>query len=186
MRLFSRVSLVLVTLVCLVSTSALAQQGSSVTGSLNGVVTDASGALVSGAVITVTGPQGTRSAKSDAMGRYGLDNLVPGFYDVTAEAPGFKKVESKHNEVVVNVSSTLSLKLAVGSTAEMVEVNAEAIPINTESNAIDANLTDTFYNSIPMARNVSSIFYAAPGVVTGLASSSAQVPGVGSTGGPGA
>jgi hypothetical protein len=186
MRLFSRVSLSLIVFLSLVSSGALAQQGSSVTGSLNGSVIDASGALISDATITVTGPQGTRSTKSDALGRYGLDNLVPGFYDVTAEATGFKKIESKHNEVVVNVSSSLTLKLAVGSTAELVEVNAEAIPINTESNAIDANLTDTFYNSIPMARNVSSIFYAAPGVVTGLASSSAQVPGVGATSGPGA
>ena len=60
--------------------------------------------------MTVTGPQGSRNAKSDALGRYAIDNLVPGFYDVTAEAPGFKKVESKHNEMVVNVSSTLKLE----------------------------------------------------------------------------
>src|ERR1700722_10734415 len=169
----------------LILTSAHGQQGSAVSGSLTGSVTDSSGALISNATVTLTGPQGVRSAKSDALGRYGIDNLVPGFYDVTAEATGFKKVESKHNEVVVNVSSTLTLKLAVGSTAELVEVNASAIPINTESNAIDANLTDTFYNSIPMARNVASIFYAAPGVVSGLSSSTANVAGVGSGAGPG-
>ena len=182
MRLFSRVLPAFVLFSCLVVTSAVAQQGSAVTGSLNGSVTDASGALISGATITLTGPQGVRTATSDALGRYGLDNLVPGYYDVTAEAAGFKKVESKHNEVVVNVSSTLTLKLAVGSTAELVEVNASAIPINTESNAIDANLTDTFYNSVPMARNVASIFYAAPGVVTGQSSSAAIVGGVGNNG----
>src|ERR1700761_4806806 len=185
MSLFSRFLPTFLVLSFLTVSSALAQQGSSVTGSLNGSVTDSSGALIAGADITVTGPQGQRTAKSDALGRYAIDNLVPGYYDVTAEATGFKKVESKHNEVVVNVSSTLLLKMAVGSTAELVEVNASAIPINTESNAIDANLTDTFYNSIPMARNVSSIFYAAPGVVAGLESSSAMVPGVG-VNGPGA
>ena len=64
-------------------------------------------------------------------------------------------------------------------------MNASAIAINTQSNAIDANLTDTFYNSVPMARNVASIFYAAPGVVSGLESSSAMVAGVG-VNGPGA
>jgi Carboxypeptidase regulatory-like domain/TonB-dependent Receptor Plug Domain len=186
MRFVSRVSLFFVVCASLVLSSGYAQQGSAVTGSLNGSVTDASGALVSGATVTLTGPQGVRTTTSDALGRYGVDNLVPGFYDVTAEAAGFKKVESKHNEVVVNVSSSLSLKLAVGSTAEVVEVNAEAIPINTESNAIDANLTDTFYNSVPMARNVSSIFYAAPGVVVGQTSSVAQVAGLGSGAGPGA
>jgi hypothetical protein len=183
---FSRFFSTSIVFSCLLVSNALAQQGSAVTGSLNGSVIDSSGALISGAEITATGPQGERTAKSDALGRYGIDNLVPGFYDVTAVASGFKKVESKHNEVVVNVSSTLTLKLAVGSTAELVEVNASAIPINTESNAIDANLTDTFYNSIPMARNVASIFYAAPGVVTGLSSSTANVAGVGSGAGPGA
>jgi hypothetical protein len=185
MRLFSRYFQTLIAFSCLLASSALAQQGSSVTGSLNGSVTDASGALISGADITVTGPQGQRTAKSDSLGRYAIDNLVPGYYDVTVEAPGFKKAESKHNEVVVNVSSSLTVKLAIGNTAELVEVNASAISINTESNAIDANLTDTFYNSVPMARNVASLFYAAPGVVTGLESSSAMVPGVG-VNGPGA
>jgi hypothetical protein len=185
MSLFTRFLPTFVVLSCLAVSSALAQQGSSVTGSLNGSVTDSSGALIAGADITLTGPQGQRTAKSDALGRYSIDNLVPGYYDVTVEAPGFKKVESKHNEVVVNVSSSLNLKLSVGSTAELVEVNASAISINTESNAIDANLTDTFYNSVPMARNVASLFYAAPGVVTGLESSTAMVPGVG-VNGPGA
>jgi hypothetical protein len=185
MSLFTRFLPTFVVFSCLAVSSALAQQGSSVTGSLNGSVTDSSGALIAGADITVTGPQGQRTAKSDALGRYAIDNLVPGYYDVTVEAPGFKKVESKHNEIVVNVSSSLNLKLAVGSTAELVEVNASAISINTESNAIDANLTDTFYNSVPMARNVASLFYAAPGVVTGLESSTAMVPGVG-VNGPGA
>ncbi len=185
MSLFSRFLPTFVVFSCLAVSSALAQQGSAVTGSLSGAVTDSSGALVSGADITVIGPQGQRNAKSDSLGRYAIDNLVPGFYDVTVEAPGFKKVESKHNEVVVNVSSSLNIKLAVGSTAELVEVNASAIAINTESNAIGANLTDTFYNSVPMARNVASLFYAAPGVVSGLESSAAMVPGVG-VNGPGA
>ncbi len=185
MSLLSRFLPTFVAFSCLAASSALAQQGSAVTGSLAGSVTDSSGALIGGADITLIGPQGQRSAKSDALGRYAIDNLVPGFYDVTVQAPGFKKVESKHNEVVVNVSSSLNLKLAVGSTAELVEVNASAIAINTESNAIDANLTDTFYNSVPMARNVASLFYAAPGVVAGLESSAAMVPGVGDNG-PGA
>src|ERR1700733_15361589 len=116
MRLFSRFFPASIVLSCLVVSSAVAQQGSAVSGSLNGSVTDSSGALIAGAEITVTGPQGQRTAKSDALGRYAIDNLVPGYYDVTAEAPGFKKVESKHNEVVVNVSSSLTLKMSVGNT----------------------------------------------------------------------
>lgn len=97
MSLFSRVLSAFVVFSCLVLSSALAQQGSSVPDSLNGSGTDASAALMSGGTITVSGPQGS-------LGRYGVDDLVPGFYHVSAEAPGFKKLESKSNEVVVKVS----------------------------------------------------------------------------------
>jgi hypothetical protein len=96
MSLFSRVLSAFVVFSCLVLSSALAQQGSSVPDSLNGSVTDASAALMSGGT-TVTGSQGS-------LGRYGVDDVVPGFYHVSAEAPGFKKLESKSNEVVVKVS----------------------------------------------------------------------------------
>ena len=85
MSLFSRFLQTFVVLSCLAVSSALAQQGSSVTGSLAGSVTDSSGALISGADITVIGPQGQRTAKSDALGRYAVDNLIPGYYDVTVE-----------------------------------------------------------------------------------------------------
>src|SRR5579859_3467302 len=81
MSRFSRFLPTLVVLYCLAVANAFAQQGSAVTGSLTGSVTDSSGALVSGADITVIGPQGQRTAKSDALGRYAIDNLIPGFYD---------------------------------------------------------------------------------------------------------
>ncbi len=64
----------------------------------------------------------------------------------------------------------------------MVEVTASAVSINTDSNAIGANLSDTFYNAIPMARNVASIFYAAPGVAAGDATTNALTPGFGLSG----
>ena len=94
-----------------------------------------------------------------------MGGMVPGFYDVKAEKTGFKTVQSKHNEVVVNSSSLLNLTLSVGSAEETVQVSANAVSIDTESTAIDANLTDTFYKqSLPMPRDVSAIFSLAPGV----------------------
>ncbi|MBT9332603.1 TonB-dependent receptor [Paracidobacterium acidisoli] len=160
--------------------SAAAQQGTSVTGGLNGVVIDSSGAVVSGATIILAGPQGTRTLTTDAEGRYSAAGLTPGLYNVTAEKEGFKKVQSSHNEVVVGISSLLNLTLPVGDVAQTVEVNAAAVSIDTQSTAISANLTDTFYNSIPMARNVTSIFYVAPGVAGGQVAGSANQNGPGS------
>ncbi len=103
-------------LFCLVLSGARAQVSSSVQGGLGGQVTDSSGALVSGAKVTVTGPQGSTTTTTDQIGQWRVTGLIPGYYDVSAEAPGFKKAESKHNEVVVDVTSTLNLKLEVGST----------------------------------------------------------------------
>ena len=157
-----------------------AQQSGTVTGGLNGVVVDSTSAVVSGAKVTFQGPQGTRVIMTDDHGHYSLSGLVPGFYDVTVEKTGFKKVKSSHNEVVVNVSSLLNFTLPVGNAEETVQVSATAVGIDTESTAIDANLTDTFYNMIPMARQVSAIFYAAPGTASG------QVAGAPNQAGPGA
>ena len=152
----------------------VAQQSSTVTGGLNGVVVDSTGAVVAGATVTLSGPQGNHVVTTDASGHYSESGLIPGFYDVTVEKTGFKKVKSVHDEVVVNVSSLLNITLPVGSAEETVEVTATAVGIDTLSTAIDANFTDTFYNSVPMARTVSAIFYAAPGVAGGQVAGSAN------------
>ena len=158
----------------------VAQQSTTTTGGLNGVVVDSTGAVVAGATVTLSGPQGKRVITTDGSGHYSESGLVPGFYDVTVEKTGFKKVKSVHDEVVVNLSSLLNITLPVGNAEETVEVTATAVGIDTISTAIDANLTDTFYNSVPMARTVSAIFYAAPGVAGG------QVAGSPNQLGPGA
>ena len=164
----------------LVAQPLSAQQSTSVSGGLNGTVTDSTSAVLSGAKITLTGPQGTRVFMTDALGHYSFSGLVPGFYDAVVEKSGFKTVKSNHEEVVVGASSLLNFTLPIGNTTETVEVSASAVSIDTESTAIDSNLTDTFYNKIPMARTVSAIFYAAPGVAGG------QVAGAPNQTGPGA
>jgi len=167
-------------LLVLVSVSAFAQQQGAITGGLSGAITDPSGAILPDATVTLVGPQGTRTVTTDQLGRFTVSGLTPGFYDVTIEKAGFKKIQAHHSEVVVNSSSTLNLTMQVGNVSETVEVTAAATEIDTQSTAVTSNLTDTFYNSVPMPRNVSAIFYAAPGVAAG------QVAGVAFQAGPGA
>lgn len=155
------------------------QDQSAITGGLIGVITDPTGAAIPGATVTITGAQGSIVVHTDNIGRFTAATLRPGYYDVKVEKPGFSTVEAKHNEVTVSVSSTLNLKMGVGSESTTVEVSAAAVQIDTESTAITSNLTDTFYNSVPMQRNVSAIFYAAPGVEYG------QVAGTPNQAGPG-
>lgn len=145
----------------------VAQDQSAVTGGLNGTVTDPTGAAIPDATVTVTGPQGSITVHTDNLGRFTAANLNPGFYDVKVVKPGFATVQARHNEVTVSVSSTLSLKMGLGSESTTIEVTAAAVQIDTQSTAVTTNLTDTFYSSVPMQRNVSAIFYAAPGVQSG-------------------
>jgi len=151
----------------LLSLTVSAQQQASITGGLSGEITDSTGAMLPGATLTLVGPQGSRVISTDSLGRFSISGLTPGLYDVTVEKPGFKKVEAKRSEVVVDSSSTLNLTLQTGSASETIEVTAEAVAIDSENTAVTTNLTDTFYNSIPMPRNVSAIFYVAPGVAQG-------------------
>jgi len=174
------VSLLMLSLVFVAPwTTMMAQDTSSVTGGLSGAITDASGAVIPGATVTLTGPQGKKTLTTDTSGRYAATNLAPGFYDVTVEKAGFARVQATHSEITVNRSSTLNLTLGVGDVDVTVEVAATAVSIDTQSTAITSNLTDTFYNSIPMQRNVSAIFYVAPGVAGGEVASSANAVGPG-------
>lgn len=176
-RLSPRLPWVIVAVMLLALT--LSAQQTTVTGGLNGVITDATGAVVPGATVVLSGPQGSQTLTTDTAGRYSAAGLVPGYYDVKVKRSGFKEVESKHNQVVVNSSSSLNLTLAIGDASEVVEVSDTAVSIDTQSTAITQNLTDTFYQSVPMQRNVTSIFYAAPGVVQGQVSGQANLAGPG-------
>ncbi len=177
-RTFGCLSLFLILL--LISFPTSAQQQGSITGGLNGEITDSTGAVLPEATVTLAGPQGTKTLTTDNLGRFNATGLTPGYYDVTVEKQGFRKMQSKHNEVVVNSSSTLNLQMVAGSVSETVEVTTEAVALDTQATNITTNLTDTFYNSVPMPRNVSAIFYAAPGVAQG------QVAGAANQSGPGA
>lgn len=157
------------------------QDQSAVTGSLNGEVKDPTGAVIPGATVTVVGPQGTLTTHTDNLGRFTEGNLKPGYYDVKVTKPGFGTVSAAHNEVTVSVASTLNLTMQVGNESTTVEVTAAAVQMDTQNTAVTSNLTDTFYNSVPMQRNVSAIFYAAPGVAQGQVNTTPNAIGPGSS-----
>ncbi len=144
-----------------------AQETSSTKGALAGQISDPSGAVVAGAKVTVTGGEGARTVVTDGAGRFAMGSLTPGLYTVSVEAQGFKADQAKNIEVVINRTGTVSLTLQAGAVAETVEVDATTTEVDTGSTAIGENLTDTFYNAVPVARNVGSLFATSPGVVNG-------------------
>ena len=143
------------------------QQLSATRGGLGGVITDKSGAIIPDAKVTVTGAADHRVVTTDAAGRFTASDLTPGMYTVDVEKAGFQSQTAKNLEVVINKTQSVDFSLATGNVAETVEVNATTVSIDTSSTAISTNLTAQFYQQVPIARNVGSLFYVAPGVVDG-------------------
>jgi hypothetical protein len=143
------------------------QQLSATRGGLGGVITDKSGAIIPGAKVTINGAADHRVVTTDNAGRFIASDLTPGMYTATVEKAGFQGQTAKNLEVVINKTNSVDFSLATGNVAETVEVNATTVSIDPTSTAVSDNLTATFYQQVPVARNVGSLFYVSPGVVDG-------------------
>lgn len=173
-----------VSLLCVVTVfgaSALAQE-SAVSGNINGVVYDTSGAVVPGASITLTGPAGNKTAQSTDQGQFLFAQLAPGTYSMKVERQGFKVADVQNIVVAINRNSAVKITLQAGSSGEVVNVSAETLTVDTTSTAVGSNLSDQFYSNVPIQRNVAGLFYTTSGVVSG-GGTGAQNPSIsGATG----
>jgi hypothetical protein len=135
-------------------------------GNIVGIVTDPSGAVVSGAKITVTEKsKGVSTVRtSDSKGSYTSGALIPGNYTVRIEAPGFKTTEVP---VTVQVDNTANgnVKLEVGQTSQVVEVEASSVQVNTEQPTVQGVITENQIANLPVnGRNFLDLAQLEPGV----------------------
>src|SRR5271165_1369287 len=131
--------------------------GQTETGTLNGVVTDKTGAVVTGASVTVksVGTGATRTATTASAGEYTITTLKPGTYDVTIEKTGFQKYVNRV-QVLVGSKTDVSAQLAVTGTSTTVEVTAsgEVAAVNTESQTLSSVVTNKQLTEMPtLTRN---------------------------------
>jgi hypothetical protein len=99
-------------------------------GSLHGVVTDPSGAVVPNAVIAVKGTGGEFHAKTDGNGKYAVNNLTAGKYMVAIGAKGF--TVSKNPDVDVAGVANLDVQLVIKGDAQIVNVEDEVNAVTTD------------------------------------------------------
>jgi hypothetical protein len=105
-------------------------------GRISGTVTDTQGAVIPDATITITNEQRqlSRTLKTDANGFYVADDLPVGLYTVGATAQhGFKAFKRTGNDLTAGARLTVDMKLEVGATTDVVEVNAAGETVNTVS-----------------------------------------------------
>jgi Carboxypeptidase regulatory-like domain len=152
--------------------SAFAQFSSSI----QGTVTDPSGAAVGGATVRLENlvTHTTAAATTDGSGGYRFLSLAPGKYKLIIEAKGFAKVETEPNlETGQNLNVPLTLK--VGAATESVTVTAENPLINTAETRNQQTLESQELSTLPLSgRNLLALISVAPGV-----------SGLGLAGGPG-
>src|SRR5712671_2438163 len=104
--------------------TALPLCGADVNAVLSGTVKDTSGALISGASITLTNTQTniSQTSKSASDGSYSFSNIPVGNYTLTVEQTGFRKYVQTGIVLQVNQAAKQDIALQVGTTAEVVEV----------------------------------------------------------------
>src|SRR5262245_26720619 len=112
---------------CLLSLSLFfiasgAKAQSIVTGAVNGTVTDASGAIIANAKVTLTNEstQEIQSVSSNESGVYQFPLLKPGRYSVSVEKEGFRRIVQK-TEVFLGQTATINVRMEVGETSQTVE-----------------------------------------------------------------
>ncbi len=121
---------------------SIAIHAQTVTGTLQGTVTDTTGAVVPGAEVVVrnmeTGQE--RNLKTNREGSYTVTYVPIGRYDVRASGPGFATATQENVEISLNQTRVIDLTLVPGGVKEAVLITAEATPINTTNAEIKGSL----------------------------------------------
>lgn len=143
-----------------------------ITASLTGTVTDPSGAVVSGASVTLHNNATNAdviTVKTDSNGFYTASELPFGTYTVTVVGQGFKKFIATGVTLHVGEQRGLNIKLEVGGVAEEVTVTASTVPIETASGAQDTTITGTQIRELQLNnRNFEQLLTLQPGVSNSL------------------
>ena len=179
MRIQRILPVLLLAPVMITVTSPLLAQ--TVTGSVNGTVTDTSGAVIPAAQVTVhnvaTGVE--TPTTTNGAGVYSIRFLPIGQYQVTVQASGFTTQKFPPFALEVNQTAKIDVHMQTGGSTTTVEVQGSLAPIlNTNDGTLSLSLSDNEISKIPLnGRNFSSVTLFQPGAVatdpTGLTTNNA-------------
>ncbi|HXB73647.1 MAG TPA: TonB-dependent receptor [Candidatus Acidoferrales bacterium] len=124
-------------------------------GTIQGTVTDPSGAVVPQATVTATNiATGVETVRqTTAVGFYLLSPLRAGEYNVRVAAAGFQTISQEHVLVDALASVALNLQLRIGSAAEQVTVESAVSALRTDDATLGGNVRNEVYESLPLAMN---------------------------------
>jgi hypothetical protein len=140
-------------------------------GTIDGNVTDPSGAAIAGATVRVTS-QGTavgREATTNSLGGYTLPTLPPGTYDLTVTASGFSAFSQKDITVRGNEVTRVDAAMVVGAVNQNITVSETAADLQTDRADVHTDVTSKSLNALPtpLGRNYQLLLpVMVPGVAT--------------------
>ena len=155
--------LILLAMLCSLSTRSHAK----VDAGISGIVTDTSGAIVSGASVQVTATETgiVQKRQTNADGFYAFVDLQPGHYDMEVTQAGFTTYRQTGILLDVNSAKVLNIKLKVGQISEKVEVSADAVQLDTASTQNGEVIRAETITGVPLVtRSYTDLLALQPGV----------------------
>ena len=146
---------------------AAALAWASITGSISGVVTDPSGAVISGATVVATNTQTgiNKTVVTDSRGFYSFPSLDVGTYDVQVTQSGFKSYTKTGLVVDANSALRADATLQLGAASEKIEVSSDTVHVETESTQMGDVITGKSMTAVPLnGRAFTDLLALQPGV----------------------
>lgn len=137
------------------------------TSSIEGIVTDRSGAIVPDAQVSITNTATgvVRNTTTTSDGFYRVVDLVPGTYDVTVNHAGFRAAEQHGVSLAGTETVRVNVTLELGEVSQKVSVQAEVPQVETEEGRISGNITTQDLQELPLnGRNIYNVLALEPGV----------------------
>ncbi|TAM78963.1 MAG: hypothetical protein EPN47_19830 [Acidobacteria bacterium] len=139
------------------------------TATINGTVTDATGAVVPSAKVMLQNiaTNVEKSTTTNGSGYYTLLNILPGRYTLTVSKAGFRTITQPAFDLAVNQTTAIDFKLQVGETTQKVTVEAVAGGIQTSTSELGTVITTRSVTNLPLnGRNFTQMLNLTPGVST--------------------
>jgi hypothetical protein len=143
-------------------------------GSITGTLTDSTGAVIPGVLVTVQEVDKgfSRTVTTESDGTYGIPLLPPGRYRLVAQKEGFAKSVRGPITLLVNQHLLIDLALRVGPQATTITVESTLSPVETQTSSVGTTIDEQKVNEVPLnGRNFLELTLLVPGVSPGTAGS---------------
>lgn len=141
--------------------------GQTYLGSINGIISDNTGAVIPNATVTVTNvAKGImQTYKTNQAGSYAAQNLEPGEYTVRAEAPQFRTITRQNLRLEVARALRIDFQMVPGTVTQAITVSGEAPMVNISNATLENTFTNTQIVQLPLqGRDFQNLVSLNPGV----------------------